>query len=66
MLIYLPSPNISKFIHCVTNKLWLLNLSGIFLEAGKGRGSQILIKLTTFVDNIRDTGLRYSIRQDFF
>ncbi|WAC05268.1 MAG: hypothetical protein OS112_01180 [Methanoregula sp.] len=56
MLIYLSSPNISKFIHFVTNKLRLLNISGIFLAAEKGLDPQLLSQLTTFVDNILDTG----------
>jgi hypothetical protein len=56
MLIYLSSRNVSKFIHCVTNKLRLMNLSGIFPAAAEGLGPQILIQLTTFVDNIPDTG----------
>jgi len=56
MLIYISSPNISKFIHFVTNKLRLMNLSGIFLAAEKGLDPQLLSQLTTFVDNILDTG----------
>jgi hypothetical protein len=56
MLIYLSSPNISKFIHFVTNKLRLMNISGIFLAAEKGLDPQLLSQLTTFVDTILDTG----------
>ena len=56
MLIYLSHPNISKFIHCVTNKLRFMNLSGIFLAAETGLDSQLLSQLATFVDNILDTG----------
>jgi hypothetical protein len=56
MFIYLSSPDISKFIHFLTNKLRLMNLSGIFLAAGKGLDPPLLSQLTTFVDNILDTG----------
>jgi hypothetical protein len=56
MLIYLSSPNISKFIHFVTNKLRILNISGIFLAVEKGLDPQLLSQLTSFVDNVIDTG----------
>jgi hypothetical protein len=52
MLVYLSSPNISKFIHFVTNKLRLMDISGIFPAVEKGLGPQILSQLTTFVDVI--------------
>jgi len=56
MLIYLSSPNISKFIHFVTNKLRLMDISGIFLAAEKGLDPMLINQLTTFVDNVIDTG----------
>ncbi|MEN6610049.1 MAG: hypothetical protein ABFC24_04340 [Methanoregulaceae archaeon] len=54
MLIYLSSQNISKFIHFVTTKLRLLDLSGIFLAAEKGIDPQLQSQLATFVDTVID------------
>ena len=56
MLIYLSSQNISKFIHFVTNKLRLMDLSGVFLAVEKGLDPMLLSQLTTFVDMVIDTG----------
>ena len=56
MLIYLSSANISKFIHFVTNKLRLLEVSGVFLAVEKGLDPMLMTQLTTFVDNVIDTG----------
>jgi hypothetical protein len=56
MLIYLSSPNISKFIHFITNKLRLMDISGIFLAAEKGLDPMFFSQLTTFVDKVIDSG----------
>jgi len=56
MLIYLSSENISKFIHFVTNKLRLMDVSGVFLAVEKGLDPLLMSQLTTFVDNVIDTG----------
>jgi hypothetical protein len=56
MLIYLSSQNISKFIHFITNKLRLMNLSGVFLAVEKGLDPMLINQLTTFVDTVIDTG----------
>lgn len=56
MLIYLSSPNISKFIHFVTNKLRLMDISGVFLAAEKGLDPMFVSQLTTFVDRVIDSG----------
>jgi hypothetical protein len=56
LLIYLSSANISKFIHFVTNKLRLMDVSGIFLAVEKGLDPMLMTQLTTFVDNVIDTG----------
>ena len=56
MLIYLSSANISKFIHFVTNKLRLMDVSGIFLAVEKGLDPMLMTQLTTFVDTVVDTG----------
>ena len=56
MLIYLSSANISKFIHFVTNKLRLMDVSGIFLAVEKGLDPMLMTQLTTFVDTVIDTG----------
>jgi hypothetical protein len=55
MLIYLSSPNISKFIHFVTNKLRLLDISGVFLAVEKGLDPMLMTQLTTFVDKVVET-----------
>jgi archaellum biogenesis ATPase FlaH len=54
MLIYISSQNITRFIHFVTNKLRLMNFSGIFLAVEKGLDPDLLIQLTTFVDEVID------------
>jgi hypothetical protein len=56
MLIYLSSQNISKFIHFVTNKLRLMDVSGVFLAVEKGLDPMLISQLTTFVDTVVDTG----------
>jgi len=55
MLIYISSQNITKFIHFVTNRLRIMNFSGIFLAVEKGLDPDVLIQLTTFVDEVIDT-----------
>ncbi|MGA2104035.1 DUF7504 family protein [Methanoregula sp.] len=54
ILIYISSQNITRFIHFVTNKLRLMNFSGIFLSVEKGLDPDLLIQLTTFVDQVID------------
>lgn len=56
MLIYLSSQNISKFIHFVTNKIRLMDISGVFLAVEKGLDPMLVSQLTTFVDTVIDTG----------
>ncbi len=55
MLIYINSHNITKFIHFITNKLRLMNFSGIFLAVEKGLDPDVLTQLITFVDEVIDT-----------
>jgi hypothetical protein len=55
MLIYIPSINISKFIHFVTSKLRLLNSPGIFLAVDKSLDPLLTSQLITFVDKVIDT-----------
>lgn len=55
MLIYLSSANISKFIHFVTNKLRLMDISGVFLAVEKGLDPLLMTQLTTFVDMVVET-----------
>jgi hypothetical protein len=54
MLIYISSKDITKFIHFVVNKLRLLNFAGIFLAVEKGLDPDVIIQLTTFVDEVID------------
>ena len=60
MLIYISSQNITRFIHFVTNKLRLMNFSGIFLAVEKGLDPDLLIQLTTFVDQVIDVEAKES------
>jgi hypothetical protein len=55
MLIYIPSLNISKFIHFVTSKLRLLSSPGIFLAVEKSLDPLLMTQLITFVDEVIDT-----------
>jgi hypothetical protein len=55
MLIYISSANISKFIHFVTNKLRLMDISGVFLAVEKGLDPMLMSQLTTFVDRVIET-----------
>jgi hypothetical protein len=52
LLIYLSSANISKFIHFVTNKLRLMDVSGVFLAFEKGLDPMLMNQLTSFVDRV--------------
>ncbi|MGA2934723.1 MAG: hypothetical protein ABSD81_06165 [Methanomicrobiales archaeon] len=52
MLIYLPSTNLSKFIHFVSSKLKILDMAGIFLAVEDGLDPTLLSQLTTFVDRV--------------
>ncbi len=54
MLIYIPSTNISKFIHFITSKLRLVDAAGIFLAVEKGLDPLLLTQLTTYVDGTID------------
>ncbi|OPX73378.1 MAG: hypothetical protein A4E39_01096 [Methanoregulaceae archaeon PtaB.Bin152] len=54
LLIYIPSTNISKFIHFITSKLRLVDASGIFLAVEKGLDPLLLTQLTTYVDGTID------------
>lgn len=54
MLIYISSRNITRFVHFVTSKLRLMGFSGIFLAVEKGIDPDVLVQLTTLVDNIID------------
>jgi hypothetical protein len=54
LLIYISSANISKFIHFVTNKLRLMDISGVFLAVEKGLDPMLMTQLTTFVDTVID------------
>lgn len=60
MLIYLPSANLSKFIHFISSKLKILDMAGIFLAVEDGLDPTLLSQLTTFVDQVvnmdRDQG----------
>jgi KaiC/GvpD/RAD55 family RecA-like ATPase len=54
MLIYIPSINISKFIHFITSKLRLVDATGVFLAVEKGLDPLLLTQLTTYVDIVID------------
>ncbi|MDD1667074.1 MAG: hypothetical protein LUO96_01265, partial [Methanomicrobiales archaeon] len=52
MLIYIPSANLSKFIHFVSSKLKIRDMAGIFLAVETGLDPTLLSQLTTFVDQV--------------
>jgi hypothetical protein len=64
VLIYISSQNITKFMHFITTKLRLMQFSGIFLAVETGLDPDLLVQLTTFVDQViddshtTDTGIR--------
>lgn len=57
MMIYISSQNITKFVHFITNKLRLMNFSGMFLAVQKGLDPDLLTQLTTFVDEVVDADI---------
>ncbi len=52
MLIYISSTNLTKFIHFITSKLKILDISGVFLAVEKGIEPSILAQLEGFVDGV--------------
>jgi len=52
LLIYLSSPNISKFIHFLSNKIRLLDLRGVYLSAEKGLDPLLLTQISSIVDEV--------------
>lgn len=52
MLIYISSANLTKFIHFISSKLRILEMSGIFLAVEKGIEPSTLTQLQGFVDDI--------------
>ena len=52
MLIYISSVNLTKFIHFITSKLKILEMSGVFLAVEKGIEPATLTQLESFVDGI--------------
>jgi hypothetical protein len=56
MLIHMPSKSISKFIHFMTSKMKVLNISGIYLAIEEGLDPVIISQLTLFSDSIFKSG----------
>jgi len=54
MFIYLPSTEVSKFLHYIGNRLRILGIPGIFLAVGTGINPMILARLDTIVDEVVD------------
>ncbi|MEA2033984.1 MAG: hypothetical protein U9N40_00610 [Euryarchaeota archaeon] len=52
MLIYIPSINLTKFIHFITSKLRILEMSGVLLAVEKGIEPSTLTQLESFVDGV--------------
>ena len=50
LLIYLSSPNISKFIHFISNKIRLLDIKAVYLSAEKGLDPLLLTQISSIVD----------------
>ncbi|UUX93110.1 DUF7504 family protein [Methanoplanus endosymbiosus] len=56
MLIHMPSKSVSKFIHFITSKMKVLNISGIYFAIEEGLDPVIISQLTVFSDSIFKTG----------
>jgi hypothetical protein len=56
MFIYLPSVDVSKFLHYIGNRLRILGTPGIFLAVGTGLNPMILARIDTLVDEVVDLG----------
>jgi hypothetical protein len=54
MFIYLPSVDVSKFLHYIGNRLRILEIPGIFLAVRKGLNPMVLSRIGTLVDEIVD------------
>ena len=54
MLIYIPSANMSKFVHFLSSKLRLLDIRGVFLAVEKGLDPILMGQLTSFTDEVID------------
>lgn len=52
MLIYISSTNLTKFIHFITSKLKILDISGVFLAVERGIEPSTLAQLEGFVDGV--------------
>ncbi len=52
LLIYLSSPNISKFMHFITNKIRLLDIRAVYLSAEKGLDPLLLTQISSIVDEV--------------
>lgn len=52
MLIYISSANLTKFIHFLSSKLKILDISGVFLAVEKGIEPSTLTLLESFVDEV--------------
>lgn len=52
LLIYLASPNISKFIHFISNKVRLLDLKAVYMSAEKGLDPLLLTQISSIVDEV--------------
>jgi len=56
MLIHMPSKSVSKFIHFITSKMKVLNISGLYLAIEEGLDPVIISQLTVFSDSIFKAG----------
>ncbi|MGC9435550.1 MAG: DUF7504 family protein [Methanomicrobiales archaeon] len=56
LLIYLPAAQVSRFMHFVTSKIRLQDVSGVILAVQKGIDPLLLSQLTAFVDEVRVGG----------
>lgn len=52
MLIYLPSTDITKFMHFITSKLRIMDLSGIYIAAESSLDPKIMAQIVTFTDKV--------------
>jgi len=56
LLIYLPAAQVSRFMHFITSKIRLQDVSGVILAVQKGIDPLLQSQLTAFVDEVREVG----------
>jgi len=54
MLIYMPTPTLTKFMHFISSKLRLMKSTGFYLSVKEGLDPILLMQLKTFTDSTEE------------